>query len=282
MRNMFGLVALIFFLLSALALQGGSAATLWSWHAFVIVLGGSATAAFMSFPADRVLAVPRLTWEALKPASIEMVEVVAKLMKLSTRLRTAGIQGTMKDIANIEDPFLKRGMQYITEGFDSQEIQDLLEAEMLAIRGRHRTNIAVFESLGGFCPTLGILGTVLSMVSVLGNLDKPEQLGPEIATAMVATLYGVGAANLLFLPLSNKLRKNSEEELRIRWVMVEIILAMQAGANPRLINERLQVSLPPSTRKTIRASAKTRRSSGSTAGLGGAEPEMAVPQYDEG
>ena len=166
MREMFGLVALTFFLLGALALQGGSAAALWSWHAFVVVIGGSATAAFMSFPADRVLAVPRLIWEALRPAKIEMVEVVARLMKLSNKLRSAGIQGTLKDINAIDDPFLKRGMQYITEGFDSQEIQDLLEAEMLSIRGRHRTNISVFESLGGYCPTLGILGTVMSMVSV--------------------------------------------------------------------------------------------------------------------
>lgn len=279
MSSTFGVVVLTFFLLSILALEGNPG-SLWSFHAFVIVMGGSATATLMAFPAGYVFKIPRLFWEGIRPPKLELPLIVASLVKLSDKLRLAGIQGIQKDINNLDDPFLKRGMQYIAEGFDSQEIQDLLEAEMLAIRQRHRTNIGVFDALGGFCPTMGILGTVISMVAVLGNLERPEQLGPQIANAMVATLYGVGAANLIFLPLATKLRKASEEELRIRWVMVEIILALQAGAHPRLIRERLKVSLPPSTRKLI-ADLKGRRRQSAQAPSGDA-PELAIPQYEEG
>ncbi len=274
---MFGLVVLTIFLLIVLALQGGDMAALWSPHAALMVIGGTFTATLMSFPAGMVLRFPRLFWEAVRPPKLELPVIVATLVKLADKLRAAGIGGIQKDIQGLDDPFLKRGMQYIAEGFDSQEIQDLLEAEMLAIRGRHRTNISVFESLGGFAPTMGILGTVVSMISVLGNLERPDQLGPEIATAMVATLYGVGSANLIFLPIATKLRKLSEEELRIRWVMVEVVLALQAGAHPRLIRERLKVSLPPSTRKMIQ-DLKGRRRRAAPA----EEAEVAVPQYEEG
>ncbi|MBM3267438.1 MAG: MotA/TolQ/ExbB proton channel family protein [Candidatus Sericytochromatia bacterium] len=278
MSSMMGVVALTVFLLVILALEGNPAA-LWSGHAFVMVIGGSLVATLMSFPAGYLFKIPRLCWEAIRPPKLELPLIVATLVKLADKLRMAGIQGIQKDISNLDDPFLRRGMQYIAEGFDSQEIQDLLEAEMLAIRQRHRTNIGVFESLGGFCPTMGILGTVVSMVAVLANLERPETLGPQIATAMVATLYGVGAANLVFLPMATKLRKASEEELRIRWVMVEIVLALQAGAHPRLIRERLKVSLPPSTRKLIQDLKGRRRQAAQSQPM---EPEMAIPQYEEG
>ncbi len=274
---MFGLVVLTIYLLIVLALQGGDMAALWSPHAALMVIGGTFTATLMSFPAGMVLRFPRLFWEAVRPPKLELPVIVATLVKLADKLRAAGIGGIQKDIQGLDDPFLKRGMQYIAEGFDSQEIQDLLEAEMLAIRGRHRANISVFEALGGFAPTMGILGTVVSMISVLGNLQRPDQLGPEIATAMVATLYGVGSANLIFLPIATKLRKLSEEELRIRWVMVEVVLALQAGAHPRLIRERLKVSLPPSTRKMIQDLKGRRRRSAPVE-----EAEVAVPQYEEG
>ncbi|MBU6429792.1 MAG: MotA/TolQ/ExbB proton channel family protein, partial [Cyanobacteria bacterium REEB65] len=238
------------------------------------------TATMMAFPASQVFKLPRLAWEAIRPPKLELPHIVATLIKLADKLRANGIGGIQKDIRELDDPFLRQGMQYISEGFDSQEIQDLLEAEMLAIRQRHRTNVGVFESLGGFSPTMGILGTVVSMISVLGNLQKPDELGPEIATAMVATLYGVAAANLVFLPLATKLRKSSEEELRIRWVMIEVILSLQAGANPRMIRERLKVSLPPATRKVIQG-LKGRRRAQPGQGAGEAA-EVAVPQLDPG
>lgn len=278
MGSMFGVVVMVFFMLVALAMQGPTVNSLFSTHALVIVIGGTVAATFLAFPAEVVLRTPRLMWEAVRPTKLELPAVVASLVRISDRVRQSGLNGIMSELKHIEDPFMRRGLQYVAEGFDSKEIEELLEADLISIRGRHRNNIGVFETLGGYAPTLGILGTVLSMVAVLGNLSNPEQLGPEIAEAMLATLYGVGAANLLFLPMASKLKKLSEEELRIRWVMIEAILLIQGGAHPRIIRERLKVALPPKTRKMIQ-DVKGRRKRG-TASL--QTDEMVVPQMDEG
>lgn len=278
MGSMFGVIVLAFFVLVTLAMQGPTVSSLWSMHAFVIVIGGSIAATFLAFPAENVFRVPRLMWEAIRPTKLELPSVVAVLVRISDRVRQSGLNGIMAELKHIEDPFLRRGLQYVAEGFDSKEIEELLEADLISIRGRHRNNIGVFEAIGGYSPTLGILGTVLSMVAVLGNLSNPDQLGPEIAVAMLATLYGVGAANLIFLPMATKLKKISEEELRIRWVMIEAILLIQGGAHPRVIRERLKVALPPKTRKMIQdVKGKRRRGTASLA-----NDEMVVPQMDEG
>lgn len=247
----FGVVVLTLFILVLLAMQGPSVGGLWSVHAALVVIGGTFTATLMSYPTKLVLKIPRLTLEAIRSPKLEVNSIVASLIRVSDRLRTGGVNALHSELKGIKDPFLKKGLQYIAEGFDSKEIQDLLEADMIGIRGRHRNNVGVFESLGGYSPTLGIMGTVMSMVAILGNLEQPDKLGPEIANAMVATLYGVGAANLIFLPLATKLKKLSEEELRLRWVMIEVILLMHAGSSPRTIRERLKASLPPETRKII-------------------------------
>lgn len=247
----FGVVVLALFVLVILAMQGPSVGGLWSPHAAMIVIGGTFTATMMSYQTRQVLRIPRLTIEAIRAPKLEVNTIVATLIRVSDRLRAAGVNGLHAELKGVKDPFLRRGLQYIAEGFDGKEIQDLLEAEMVGIRGRHRNNIAVFESLGGFAPTLGIMGTVMSMVAILANLDQPDKIGPDIANAMVATLYGVGSANLFFFPIATKLKKMSEEELRIRWVMIEVITAMHGGASPRTIRERLKASLPPETRKQI-------------------------------
>lgn len=247
----FGVVILALFVLVMLAMQGPSVGGLWSTHAALVVIGGTVTATWMSHLDGSIFRVPRLILEAIRPPKLEVTAIVATLIRVSDRMRASGVNGLHAELKGIKDPFLKRGLQYIAEGFDSKEIQDLMEAEMIGIRGRHRNNISVFESLGGFAPTLGIMGTVMAMVAILGNLERPESLGPEIGNAMVATFYGVASANLLFIPIASKLKKLSEEELRIRWIMVEVILAMQAGATPRVIRERLRASLPPTTRKLI-------------------------------
>ncbi|MNX63058.1 Chemotaxis protein PomA [compost metagenome] len=250
----FGVVVLALFVLAMLAMQGPSVSGLWSSHAAVVVIGGTFTATLLSFPTKQVLKIPRLIIEAIRAPKLEVTSIVATLIRVSDRLRAGGVNALHAELKNVKDPFLKRGLQYIAEGFDSKEITDLLEAEMIGIRGRHRNNINVFETLGGYAPTLGIMGTVMSMVAIMGNLENPEALGPEIGHAMVATLYGVASANLLFLPIATKLKKLSEEELRLRWIMIEIVLAMHGGASPRTIRERLKASLPPETRKLIQDS----------------------------
>lgn len=275
----FGLVVL--FVLVVLFMRGGGAMALFDLHAFLVVVGGSMVAATLAMPAKVIVRMPRLLVLAAVGEPMDQPTMVAQLVKASERVRASGRAAALGNGKEIEDSFLKTGLGFVADGFEPKEIRSLLEAEMSAIRGRHRTNVNLFESLGGYCPTFGILGTVEAMVAILGNLSTPDKLGPEIALAMVATLYGVGFANLLFLPVGNRLKKMSEEELRTRQVMVDVIVGIQEGAKPEFIRERLRVSLPPETRRTIAMLSERRIKKARTAALGTQELHAAIPETQE-
>jgi chemotaxis protein MotA len=170
---------------------------------------------------------------------------------------------------DVDDAFMRTGLQFVADGFDPAEIRQLLEAELTAIRARHRANFNLFESLGSYCPVFGIFGTVEAMIQILGNLSTPDKLGPEIGLAMVATLYGVGFANLVFLPVASRLKKLSEDELRVRQLMIDVIVSIQEGAKPEFVRERLRVSLPPDLRRSIavKSRVKAKKAAPATATL---------------
>jgi chemotaxis protein MotA len=127
-------------------------------------------------------------------------------------------------------------------------VREILEAEVHGMRGRHKAGVKVFENAGGFAPTMGVLGTVMGLISALQKLDQPETLGPAISGAFIATLLGVGAANIVFLPVANRLKQLSDAEVQSRVLVLEGILAIQSGDNPRVIEEKLVSFVPPQER----------------------------------
>jgi chemotaxis protein MotA len=143
---------------------------------------------------------------------------------------------------------VRKGMQLVVDGTDPEVVREILEAEVMSMAARHHANAQPFVQAGGFAPTLGILGTTMHLVVILQNLDKPETLGPMIAAAFIATLYGVGSANVVFLPVGNRLKVISTEEQAVKEMIIEGILAVQAGENPRLIADRLMTYVPPDER----------------------------------
>jgi chemotaxis protein MotA len=149
---------------------------------------------------------------------------------------------------------LQKGIQMAVDGTDADELRDILETEIIAMKGRHKAGAKFFGDLGAFAPTLGIIGTVIGLVHMLENLEDPSTAGPAIAVAFTATLYGVMTANLLFLPMGNKLKRVSELEAHHMELLLEGILSIQAGANPRIIEQKLLSFLPPKQRKSIEAS----------------------------
>lgn len=255
---MFGLGLVVLFVLVAAFFRGGEAARLLDLHALVMVVGGTLAAGAFAYPTSVFLRMPQLFVMAVAAEGPHLPTVVAQLVKASDRVRQQGRAAAPGGPRDVEDPFLKQGLMYVAEGFEPQDIQKLMEAELSAIRGRHRQGIAMFDGLGGFAPTFGILGTVEAMVAILGNLTNPDKIGLDIAVAMVATLYGVGVANLVFLPVANRLKKLSEEELRVRQVMIDVLVNIQEGSKPEYIRERLRVALPPETRRTIAALSERR------------------------
>lgn len=278
---MFGYGLAVIFVLLVLFYRGGGALALFDLHAAIMVIGGTFAAAAISFPPSVLFRIPRMILMAGVGLFLDQPTVVAQLIKASDRVRQNGRAAALGNAKEIDDAFLRTGLQFVAEGFEPDEIRTLLEAELMAIRARHRANFTIFEGLGGYAPTFGILGTVEAMIAILGNLSSPDKLGPEIALAMIATLYGVASANLIFLPIGNKLKKMSEEELRVRQLMIEVIVHIQEGAKPEFIRERLRVSLPPDLRRTIAVRSNRRRAQTQTIAQAPMPMEQQPMEYDE-
>jgi chemotaxis protein MotA len=151
-------------------------------------------------------------------------------------------------VAEIDDEFTRKGLQLVVDGSDPDLVREVLEAEIDGMQARHAVGAGVFEKAGGFSPTLGIIGTVMGLVHVLQNLAAPSTLGPSISSAFLATLMGVGSANVVFLPVSNRLKAMSAAEVELRTLTIEGILSVQAGDNPRIVSEKLLSYVAPTER----------------------------------
>ena len=242
-----GLILGIGGLLAGGMMEGSSPGKLWMSAAFVIVVGGTFGTLLVSFPLSVVAKVPKYLAIAATERKHDLPAVVDTFVKLADRARREGLLALEQEAAALE-PFAQRGIQMVVDGSDPALVREILEAEIDAMRERHRPGASVFESLGGYSPTMGIIGTVMGLVHVLESLSEPEKLGPLIASAFIATLYGVAFANCFFLPLATKLRGKSAEEVHVKELMVEGVLAVQSGDNPRVVRERLEAHLPPALR----------------------------------
>jgi chemotaxis protein MotA len=151
-------------------------------------------------------------------------------------------------VAKIDDAYTKKGLQLVVDGTDSDLVRTILESEVDGMAQRHGQLAGMFTTAGGFAPTLGIIGTVMGLIHVLENLSAPSTLGPAISGAFIATLYGVSSANLIFLPVGNKLKEMSAAEVNHRYMVLEAILSIQAGDNPRVVAEKLLTFVPPAQR----------------------------------
>lgn len=171
--------------------------------------------------------------------------VVETLVNLAEKARREGLLALENAMKDVTDPFLKRGLQMAIDGTDSEELREILEAEVDAKRTSDKAAGKIFTDMGGYAPTIGIIGTVIGLVHVLSNLSKPATLGHLIATAFVATLWGILSANAIFLPISKRLRRLSEIECDRMDVVIAGIINIQAGVNPRLVAQKLRSLLPP-------------------------------------
>ncbi len=239
-----GLVALIVTIL----LEGGNPMAMLNLPAATVVFGGSLGVALVAFPLGRLLLVPKLIGKSMADKQHDEGKLVDLFVDLAEKARREGLLALEAQAGQIENPFVKKGIMLVVDGTDPEVVRGVLEAETIAMSKRHQGGYAVFDALGGFAPTLGIIGTVMGLVNVLSHLDNPDELGHSIATAFLATLYGVGSANLIWLPLGNKLKVKSKQEAELRELAVEGVLAVQAGDNPRIVREKLEAFLPPAHR----------------------------------
>lgn len=217
--------------------------------AAMLVFGGTLGVTMAGTSMAQMKLVPKLYKLAFSPPEYNLRERVALLVRFAEMARREGLLALDDELQNVEDGFTKKGMQLVVDGTDPELVREILEIELEAMGTRHRVGVEPFEKAGGFGPTLGITGTVMGLIHVLENLSAPSTLGPAISGAFIATLYGVGSANLIFLPIANKLKFLSAQEEELGYMTVEGILAIQAGDNPRVVESKLMSYVSPEERE---------------------------------
>lgn len=230
-----GLTAII----AGQALEGGHIGSLLQLTAFLIVIGGTASAVMLqSTPKQFVSGLKMLRW-VFQPPLFDHERVIREIISWSQTARRGGLLA-LETHANVQkDPFTRKALQMLVDGADPETLRSVLEVEISMFEHSRRQAAKVWESAGGYAPTLGILGAVLGLIHVMENLSNPAMLGSGIAVAFVATVYGVGSANLFFLPVANKLKNLVAAEIALKELIVEGIAAIANGENPRIIESRL-------------------------------------------
>jgi chemotaxis protein MotA len=230
-------------------MEGGSPASIILIPSLLLVFGGAFCAGMAGGVLKDATAVPKNLQKAFLAKVTPPNELVDSVVKLAERARREGLLALEDAVKTVEHPFLKRGLQLAIDGTDPEELHDILHAEVAAKKKADKAGMKIFENMGGYAPTVGIIGTVMGLVHVLENLDKPETLGHSIAAAFVATLWGVLSANLLWLPVAARLARLSAIEAEEMELAIEGVLAIQAGSNPRLVAQKLRSLLPPDAAK---------------------------------
>ena len=243
-----GIVIACVGILGAAFMEGTSPAAFMNIPAMLLVFAGTFGATVAACGMDAGKKIPALYKIAFAGAERRLAEKVTELVALAEKARRDGLLALEADLEEIEDDFTRKGLQLVVDGTDPDLVRDILEVEIDAMAARHKEGAELFKTAGGFAPTMGIIGTVMGLVHVLENLSAPETLGPAISGAFIATLMGVGAANVIFLPVAGRLKGLSHEEVNERTLVLEGILSIQSGDNPRVVAEKLMSLVPPAER----------------------------------
>jgi chemotaxis protein MotA len=234
-----GIVFAIACILGGQAIEGGHASSLGQATAAIIVLGGTIGAVAVAFPMGDFIKGLKMGGLAFKNKKNDSPQIIKEIVELASVARREGVLALEQKLGEIKDPFLKRAIGFLVDGVDANVARDSLETEIFHEFESNAAAAKVWESGGGFAPCVGILGAVLGLIHVMENLSDPSKLGGGIATAFVATVYGVGFANLFFLPIAAKIKRKVGLEKDRKTLIAEGVLSIQGGLNPQVLEEKL-------------------------------------------
>jgi chemotaxis protein MotA len=243
-----GIGVAFFGLLMGAMMDGTQVPAFFNIPALLIVCVGTAGVTLAGTSLAQFKQIPKLYKLAFSPPELNALARVRLLVNFAEMARREGLLALDDELQQVDDEYTRKGLQLVVDGTDPELVREILEIEMDAMAMRHAAGASVFEKAGGFAPTLGITGTVMGLVHVLENLSRPATLGPSISSAFIATLYGVGSANVVYLPIAHKLKYLSNLEAELRMMTLEGILAIQAGDNPRIVESKLLSYLNPAER----------------------------------
>ena len=217
----------------------------------LITIGGAMCAILASNTMQSFIGGLKTIGLIFKAPTLDSPGVIAKIIELSNVARKEGLLALEEAASDLDDAFLKKGLLLIVDGTDPELVKAILETEMISIEGRHKGNIKLWEDIASMGPAWGMIGTLVGLINMLQALDDPSSIGPSMAVALITTLYGSMMANWICTPVAAKLKVNNDSEMAVKEIMIEGLLSIQAGENPRVIEEKLKSFLSPKQRESI-------------------------------
>lgn len=242
-------IVLSFGLVAGAIVTGGSPMVFINVPSMLIVFGGTIGATLVNYPLKNVLGVIGVVKNTFFAKEEKPIQVIERFIDYANRARREGILALEPLIKEIQDPFLKKGLQLTVDGLEPQTIQEILETEISYMEERHEIGAEILGIMGAFAPAMGMIGTVIGLVQMLQTMNDPSTIGPSMAVALITTFYGAILSNLVFNPMAGKLKTRSKEERLIKEMILEGILSISKGENPRIIEDKLNSFLPPKLRK---------------------------------
>lgn len=247
--SILGIILGFFVLIGGLILKGANPAALLNPAALVIIILGTAATLLIGFPFKELKKFPSLMKIIFTEQKLfSEKELIPLFRDWANTARREGLLALENSLEEIEDDFLKRGFQLVIDGHSQEVIEDILIEDIEAMKDRHKAGVGIFTQAGTYAPTLGVLGAVVGLVAALSHLGDMELLGKSIAAAFIATLFGIFTGYVLWHPFANKLKRKTNEEVRVKQIIIEGLLAVQSGASPRMIEDKLIVYLPSKER----------------------------------
>ncbi|MEW6661730.1 MAG: motility protein A [Bacillota bacterium] len=239
---------------------GGTLKMYWNFPSLLITVGGSFAALLISYDLKQVKGVMQTVRHVLTADTPDPHQVIQLMTELAKKARREGLLGLEDDINRYPDPFFQRGVRMMVDALDPELIREVLETEIEYTQRRHELGQGIFRTWAALSPAFGMIGTLIGLIAMLARLDDPSALGPGMAVALITTFYGTIMANLVFIPIANKLNLRSNEELLLKEMILEAIISIQSGMNPRILEEKLTAFLSPKAAKEA-ASVREERSS---------------------
>ena len=253
--SVIGVVSAFGLILSAILIGGGALGSFFDAPSLMVVCGGAVAAALISYPLKTFFGVIGVTMKVFLNKNDAVADIIEQLVSLAETARRDGLLALEGRVDEIENPFIVLGIQMAVDGTRPEVMEDILRTEVDAVATRHRDGKGILDTMGRFAPAFGMIGTLMGLVIMLGDMSDPSKIGAGMAVALLTTLYGAVISNVIFLPFAEKLGFISKQELLGMEIIVRGILAIQSGENPRVIEQKLNTFIPPKQRVTEKEAA---------------------------
>ncbi|HDR05092.1 MAG TPA: motility protein A [Candidatus Marinimicrobia bacterium] len=235
-------------ILIIISIGGENLAIFINFPSMVVVMGGSLAAILVNYSMNEILSVMGVVKKAFFNESFNEKEIIDTFVELSKKSRREGILAVDKELSKISDPFMRMGLEMTVDGVEPETIRNVMETELSYLMDRHKKGQGIFINLGAFAPAFGMIGTLMGLIIMLKNLEDPSGIGLGMSVALITTFYGSVLANLLFIPISGKLKNRSDQEILVKEMVIEGVLAIQYGEHPSSIERMLLNFIPPKLR----------------------------------